>query len=328
MYQILARNKQGLTHIRNHQPCQDRYLTKTLTGPGKDSKTILVVADGHGSPTYTRSGLGARIACSIAVKILSENVSKEDFPAVFKDEFDRKIEKHLIFRPLENWEIERVGSHTHTTVYGTTLVVSLLTPASATVFQLGDGGAFFLNAAGHFLPAIPPDPCCVGCATSSLIYPKDLCLKHFRVHEYSEPVAAAFLFSDGYGFSPFDYPYPAAVLSGHPEQVSPLLDTVLKKGDHGDDQTLLFAYDLALCQSPSFYAGLNETLAEGMKKKQRAKLLSEIEELKAYQETIRQQVSLLQTTGSFSQLSSLMNAARPKLERLRLLKSRLDSESL
>lgn len=241
MIQLYARKIKG-----NHRHCQDACLIRQLP-----ESTVLAVADGHGGSAYVRSGLGARFACAAAAKLLAAGISTEEFPAAMKDTFDRMTQKHLLHRPLEDWESERLRGLPPLQSYGTTLLAAHLTPEGTRVFQLGDGGIHALDSHGRFLPELPPDPDCLGSITTSLVQPGEQVHSHFRSAFYKD-CAVITLFTDGYCCS--GRPIGLLEALGDPEAT----EAALKKGWRGDDQTLLLAVLSDAAASEAFSVGFEK----------------------------------------------------------------------
>lgn len=241
MYRTLTLQRGG----SRHRHCQDRFLVQDT---GKE--LLVAVADGHGSAPYTRSGLGARFACRAAIDLLRQ-VPDDIFPAALKTRFDRMVQRHLAFHPLEDWEKERAQSlPSSEAVYGTTLLCARITDKGATVFQLGDGEICVLDFLGNCLPALPSDPNCVGNITSSLVNGMEFCCRHFRTVHYSEPIGGIVLTTDGCEGGSF--PAAWAMLPDNQGVLEKIMDTT----NHGDDQTLVLAFDPAAAAEAAFLANM------------------------------------------------------------------------
>lgn len=64
---VFNKSIQGANHIANGKPCQDYSISFS-----KNGVQILVVCDGHGSETYFRSDVGAKLAAEVTLDILKE----------------------------------------------------------------------------------------------------------------------------------------------------------------------------------------------------------------------------------------------------------------
>ena len=305
-----AVNERGSTHIQLHAPCQDRFLVRS-----HGQRTLFTLADGHGSAPYTRSGLGARLMCAAAARVLladGAEVKPDDvLTSALKDTYDRLIRRHLALRPLADWELERLADRPPEQAYGCTFLAALSTPQEVICFQIGDGTIALLDEMGAFLPPLDMDSACMGALTSSMAYDRERCLAHFRVRHYPQPVAALLMCSDGYCFSG-NAPCQAAGLLTLND--APELDAVLKRGRHGDDLTLLLAADDALIATEAFQSGLGRTLRRGQKLEQAARLKAELDRTACY---LRLALPKYRTAADKAQAEAWLAKIRPKAEAYR-----------
>lgn len=287
--------------------CQDRYLVAS-----SGDVTVLVVADGHGSPQYVRSGLGARIACHAAKRVLlDEAVAPEDRPRAIKQLFDRLVDRHMQLRPFTEGETERMKAlQIPRYAYGTTLLAARLTGDSSYFLHLGDGELHAVRRDGRFFPRINPEKGDFTGGVNSLV--QDSACMHIHTGLYREPAAAVVLFTDGYDCRQ-SRPWPVldlcagAVSDGQ-------IDQLLDAGDcGGDDQTLVLYADEQACADGAYTAGLNQ-------ERSRCQLLLEISELDAeaagllaYLQTMRDKIRGL----SGEALERKKQQAAPRFERLR-----------
>ena len=268
-YTIITRQTRGVLHQRRHQLCQDSMTVF----PDQDA-LVLAVADGHGGSLYTRSGLGARIACK-AVRLLATFQTKQQAVTEVKSCFDRLVEKHLAFRPLPDDQKKLLNGQPDSTVYGTTLVAAVIREEETILYQIGDGGVFLLNERGRFLPPLAADSDCIGSCTSSLVYTRERYLEHIRISHCAGRPAAIMLFTDGINFSS-STPWKAACLLRAPDKLETTVDQLLANSGHGDDQTFILAYDPDKVSSPAFLTGLDAEEQRG----QREQKLSILQEQK------------------------------------------------
>lgn len=305
-----AVNERGSIHIQLHTPCQDRYLIRS-----NGQCTLFTLADGHGSAPHTRSGLGARLMCSAAARVLLADGAADEPDAVLtaalKDTYDRLVRRHLALRPLADWELERLQGRPPEQVYGCTFLAALSTPQEVICLQVGDGTITLLDEMGMFLPPLERDDFCTGALTSSMAYDRECCLAHFRVRRYPQPVAALLMHSDGYCFSG-RFPYRAAgllALNGAPE-----LEAVLRKGRRGDDLTFLLAADDVLTATEAFQSGLTRTLRRGERLEQAAQIKMEMERTACY---LRLALSKYHAAADKAQADAWMAKIRPRAEAYR-----------
>lgn len=74
---VFAISKVGAKHLPKGVPCQD-FSTKWED----ENMQVIIVCDGHGSPTYVRSDVGARLAAEVAEESIREFV-KQTAPSLF-----------------------------------------------------------------------------------------------------------------------------------------------------------------------------------------------------------------------------------------------------
>ena len=210
---VITYHETGMNHSMKNKPCQDRFLAGCVEGG-----QISAVADGHGSVTYSRAGLGARMACFAAVKVLRAAYEKGamenggfDFSEgnatklgqEIKSYFDRLVEKHLTLHPLTVDEKERLKGSSESYVYGTTLMCSVLGEnGQCIILKVGDGETHAVNARGEFLPLFPDYVHLDSGETASMVQENVT----FEVVVVKEPVALLLHFTDGYVYEG-EYPY-------------------------------------------------------------------------------------------------------------------------
>ncbi len=260
MLQLYAAiNETGSQHTRRHAPCQDHFLVRHT-----NRRTLYTLADGHGSAPYTRSGLGARMMCAAAAKILlaehAELRNDAELAADLKDTYDRLVHRHLAHRPLADWELERLSDRPPSQAYGCTFLAALVTEQEVLCCQVGDGEIALVDPCAGFLPPLPADSACTANLTSSMAYSREDCLAHFRFQRYQQPVSALLLCSDGYSHQG-NHPYNALSLLKLNEPAT--LDQVLDHGRHGDDLTFLLAVDPSLIATEGFQSCLPHTIHRG-----------------------------------------------------------------
>lgn len=261
----------------SHRFCQDRFQIWV----GED-RLILTTADGHGGRPYTRSGLGARIACAEAVKLLRGGIDPAYLPPALKTRFDYMTRKHLAQHPLEDWERERLDGRPEEVAYGATFLAAVLTAEDAWLFQLGDGDIHALDTDGNFLPPLAADEDCRGNLTTSLVNERDHLADRFRVMHYDRPVGAVFLYTDGCEGALI----PAMdALSCQPE-LNARLEKLLEQTSRGDDQTFLLALNTGAAETEGFRENLERNLEAlrtlETRRRKRRRILREYEELKTY----------------------------------------------
>ena len=272
---LLKAQKIGRTHKAKNLPCQDRCMTYS-----DGEALVLVVADGHGGEPYVRSGFGARIACRMAVKVLSDaNVPPEEYPACIKAGFDSCVEKHLRLRPLTEREKEKLGNNPENYAYGTTLMAAKLTQDGTYILHIGDGKIHAVRRNGEFFPELPEDPDCRGNSTSSLV--TEDAQEKIRTAYYGEPAGCVILHTDGYQ-PDGEYPWMIYGNAGYGYSHADLL-AELEAGDRrGDDQTAVLFYDSENVELEVFHNGLEKEAEKYRRKCRRARLLKREKELSAF----------------------------------------------
>lgn len=267
MHQVIARCRTGSSHITRHKPCQDR-LCRVQT---PDFTLVLAVADGHGSPEYSRSGIGARFAVYAAQKILPSDAPDEEVVGDIKWLYDHMVARHMARHPLSEREMGLLSAaRLHpVAAYGCTLTVAVIDYAhnSTTRYCLGDSGVFCIDTSGHFPPPLPEDPACVGSATSSMCQSPETVKQHFRIQHLDGSIMAAVgVYSDG-AEAEEDWRAAETLFSKSDEASEESMETrvekLLKMCDHGDDQTFVLAVDPEAVTTDDFQAGLAEEIHRG-----------------------------------------------------------------
>lgn len=263
MHQVIARCRTGSSHITRHKPCQDR-----LCHVQTPDFTLVAVADGHGSPEYSRSGIGARFAVYAAKKILPSDAPDEEVVADIKWLYDHLVARHLSRHPLSDREMALLSAaRLHpVAAYGCTLAVAVIdyTRGTTTRYCLGDSGVFCIGADGRFPPSMPEDPACVGSATSSMCQSPETVKEHFRI-QHLDGIMAAGVYSDGAEAE--DWRAAEVLFSkgdeASEESMEDRVDKLLKLTDHGDDQTFVLAVEPEGVNTDAFQAGVAEEVHRG-----------------------------------------------------------------
>lgn len=264
----------GIKHIQEHKPRQDRYLTYQ-----DDTCVILVVADGHGGSPYVRSGLGARIACTAALKVLKDTNFKNQNVHNIKERFDQLVDRHLKWKPLSIYEKEQLGALPENYAYGTTLLAVKITTTDTTLLQIGDGKIHAIKRNGEFFPELPDDSNCIGNNTSSLVL--ENAVDRIRIMHYSEAAECVILYTDGY--EPIgDYPW-SIMENLHPAySISDLKAELLAGDKYQDDQTLLLYVDDSNYIPDLFHEGIAYEKNIHYRKKAVRKLNKDLKTLESF----------------------------------------------
>lgn len=198
-----AIRRQGASHIRENIPCQDSFALWTGIVEEKQIH-IMAVADGHGGKKYDLSQYGAALAAEAAIEEL----------ILFYREYSRsknELFKHLqSFFPtnvLKRWrekinnDIEKRDKLASNPLgiskrYGTTLLVSLITPEGIFLGQLGDGDILIVQRDGQVERPIPESKELIANETYSLSSNESI--KLWKIETYSiDSLALILISSDG-----------------------------------------------------------------------------------------------------------------------------------
>ncbi len=300
-----AIRERGSSHIQRNAPCQDQFLVEQTK-----HAALFTLADGHGSAPYTRSGLGARIMCAAARQVLlAENaITQPDsaLTAALKDSYDHLVARHMGLRPLAQWEKERLGSRPPEQAYGCTFLAVLSTEQETLCCQVGDGNIALLDSCAAFLPPLASDSACMGNITSSMAYGRDVCLHHFRLRRYPQPVAALLMYSDGYAHLG-QQPYAAAALLAMNPAVS--TEQILSEGRHGDDLTFLLAADPRQTATEAFQSCLPHTVHRGALLLQAQQLKAQLQSSECYLQLALRQIH---TAADPKKAATLKEQLRPR----------------
>jgi len=221
----------GYSHIKDGSQCQD--YSGFFCGEGF---SVASAADGHGSEKYFRSGEGARIAVEAAIdsvkgflsekenaNLLIENHSQilEQLAGTITTRWVTGVEKHChdnpfsesesdLIRKFYNIDLENINEHVEdyskltfdneraiTRIYGTTLVVGVITDSFAFALNNGDGVVVVID--NEKKCSIPPetvnDQLFAGLTTS--MSDIDVVKKSFKYYFTADVPRAIFLATDG-----------------------------------------------------------------------------------------------------------------------------------
>lgn len=204
MFIGLSETVQGASHVETGTVCQD-YADYKIA----DRYSVAAVADGHGSKKHFRSDFGSKSGVEVAIKAIDEFCSDMDeFEQKFRDDPDyliKKIQKYIIkhwydtvnehYRnnPVKQEERERLTDEELSaikieSIYGSTLLVSVLTENFSFGMQLGDGSLVVIKQCGEAYMPIIDDESCPANLTSSLC--NSNAIKMFNYfYSYEKPLA-------------------------------------------------------------------------------------------------------------------------------------------
>lgn len=204
MYKAIAASATGVSHLRDHRPCQDcSYAFTSADG----LTAAIIAADGHGSHRHTRSDIGSKLACDAARKLFSW---LEFFLPAYSEQlehdhrwiaemiiahFKASVDAHVLSHPLSQQEEKLLQKCDVYHLYGTTLLAVFSSPAYSIAIAVGDGAICSLEANGspHCLLPTPV-------TENPSICPGSLCnlsADDFRIHFQHGPLQSAAVITDG-----------------------------------------------------------------------------------------------------------------------------------
>ena len=186
----------GSMHVRLHLPNQDSART-WVSDDG--ASAVIAVADGHGHHAHFRSDVGADLATRCALDALRRALPHPDPAAVaatIVGDWRDAVAAHLEAEPLP--ADQRVSDPL--LPYGATLLALAVTDTHLVSLQVGDGDTVAVRASGETFRPLPDDPDLDGIHTASLCQPDPLSsLRHTTVALHDDPIALAYLCTDGFG---------------------------------------------------------------------------------------------------------------------------------
>lgn len=225
-WRIIGESVRGASHMRTGLPNQDAIRWTPDSGMGLP--LILAISDGHGSASYFRSDVGARLAVEVAVEVIRdflENLTssssltsakrwaEEKLPREIVHRWRNKVADHISTAPLiedlrqleekEGAKARRQVTLNPVRAYGATLLAVAVTESFILYLQLGDGDIVLVSEAREVSHApLPADERLLANETTSL------CLRNawrdFRTYFQvvtASPPALILVSTDGYGNS-------------------------------------------------------------------------------------------------------------------------------
>lgn len=126
MWQFVAAQAIGTSHLKANLPCQDKIVCETLTG----GVLVAAVADGAGSVAMAERG--AEIAVDSVITHLKLGIADR------RSDFDNLLrEAAILARKAITAEADREGTSLQS--YASTLIAVVLTPDGGGALQIGDG---------------------------------------------------------------------------------------------------------------------------------------------------------------------------------------------
>lgn len=191
-WQVVGQSVRGATHERNGLPNQDAIYWLPESGDGPS--VVLTVADGHGSPRYSRSHIGAALAVQTAARLVDEflqsqadddnlslikHATEEWLPRALVRNWSEAVADHLNSEPLTPDEPASLDADP-TVAYGATLLVTVVTERFVLYLQLGDGEILSVSESGDVVRPLTKDDRLFGNETTSLCAPE--AWRDFRVN--------------------------------------------------------------------------------------------------------------------------------------------------
>ena len=160
-WKVFGRSVRGAAHERRGLPNQDAICWRPRSGVG--STLALALADGHGSPRYARSHIGAHLAVETATQLIQDFVAghqdannlsvikrtaEEWLPQALLRSWLDAVNAHARAHPLSEVELQALSLKEDLAMlnagnpliaYGTTLIAVAVAEAFVIYLQLGDG---------------------------------------------------------------------------------------------------------------------------------------------------------------------------------------------
>lgn len=189
---VVGASVRGTSHVRDGRPNQDALCWYPESGCG--ANLVVAVSDGHGSPRCFRSDVGSSIAVSVSVDVGRELLATTPGPpasiqdraggtvtAEIVDRWTRHVTQAIEARPFtaeELADVERAGPLGRHAVdenpllaYGATLLLAVVSDASALFVQLGDGDILTVGPDGRTTRPLATDTRLFANETTSLCMP-------------------------------------------------------------------------------------------------------------------------------------------------------------
>lgn len=199
----------GSSHIKTNTECQDSssYYSSEQYG-------VTVVCDGHGSEKHFRSAKGSEIATIITIDAIKELMKYENSFTDNKNNVLIQLEKNIILNwnnavnnhlrenPFTDYELGKLSDKNRKSVesnvesvYGSTLIATVLTDEYCFGIQIGDGDCIVFGEQGEIFKPVPEDDRLQFNITTSLC--DKMALRNFRHFWIQKPVVALLVSTDG-----------------------------------------------------------------------------------------------------------------------------------
>jgi hypothetical protein len=222
-WRVIGSSVRGASHVRAGNENQDAIGWIPHEGIG--ARVAVSVADGHGNPKSFRSAVGARLAVevsqAVAAELLAVPGGRGELSRV-KDWLERaaprrivrqwraRVAEDLAGSPFTEEELacvqDREGRNAQAVVasdpylaYGSTLVTAVATASFMAFWQIGDGDALTVSAAGAASRPLAGDERLIANETTSLCSADAWRL--FRVDAFETPAPVIMVSTDGFANS-------------------------------------------------------------------------------------------------------------------------------
>lgn len=183
LYKDVCLSVRGAGHIQLDMPCQDFAASVVM-----ENRAVAAVADGHGSKKHFRSNIGARLAVEAAIDVIKSYICDKDFDKLLEirtekticklkkaiiTEWNVRIKSYHLQNEYSEKELEYINNENIVVdrweaVYGTTLIVCMLTERYYFILQIGDGNAVVIHSDLIADMPVPKDDRLAGNFTTSL----------------------------------------------------------------------------------------------------------------------------------------------------------------
>jgi serine/threonine protein phosphatase PrpC len=198
-WRSFAATARGALHVRTGLPNQDAHGMR-VTSRGA---LVVAVADGHGDPRCTRADVGSRLAVQVALDGADQMLANQGgTPAMIATAWRAAVDRHLNDNPWSSLDQKALdGEAEPYTAYGSTLVMTVLTPTTVLVLRIGDGDLLIVSADGTTRRPVVATERLVGGETWSLAAPDADRRAEVVRTPFEEDTRLMLLATDGYANS-------------------------------------------------------------------------------------------------------------------------------
>lgn len=221
VWRFLIDSVQGTSHIRSGTGCQDSSFASVLQHDGQE---YLLVACADGAGTAKASDVGAKVACTEAVRLAAEFLRGCSPPRTADREvllgWARAVHEGLVHEA----ERQQVGPRD----LACTLLLAVVGRADAAFLQVGDGAIVIKDQSGRYVPVFWPQ---TGEYHNATYFVTDESYEqNIQTSVMGEAPAELALFTDGLQMLALDYNLRAA----HAPFFAPLFRALRAAEDHAE----------------------------------------------------------------------------------------------